>query len=616
MNIFTKLLWRRPAFSAIIVLLMVSATAFLLLGSGTWQATNRQLDSVGNQYTTTVLPYNQEKWGKMPEEEGSTVFEPKLVDLDTLAEGAPVETTVDHRVVLGAFIDGTRSATYQRTEETGGYDDSAYIERDDPYLMSVFAVRCDEVKVVSSMEESRFDENGKQIGTVLLQQYDYKFTVLETICRADWEYDLPQKLYASYSFVGSASGPAFEEGSTYLLRGRCSMPQSGELQSLFTIVDGAADDGLKVSYGEKYAYCEPRDDVFPMYAEYYGELDAFFDTEKGKVWAEAVIPSVQKIYSTSKLVLTDQVDSIFQFNDGSATLVEGRKFTPDEYQSGASVCLISQEFAAKNNLKIGDALNMDLYHPEITFQESFPSIDGTLHETDCQFEMNPCYPQNDLDMTRNYTIVGIYTATPTYMGVFTFTPDMIFAPRASVPNVSTYEEDSAAIPFLNSMIIENGAIQQFESYLEEQGWGGSFLYSDQGYTEMSQSVQATIDNALRLFCAAVVVFLAVLCACVLLVASRIKVSLVTMRMLGVSQRHCWRNLDLAFVPVWLLALLGGTVICWILFERICALLLASAWEFRFQDLLPCVLVLCVLYLALMAAAWGKLKEMNIMNQKR
>ena len=144
MNVFRKYLVRKPLYFAAVTVLLVAAIAFSSLGFSAWYAAGKQLDEADSGYTSIAVPYNEEFPGFMPsvsEYPMRTTF-----DLDRLLEDAPVEASIDRRVVLGAYIEGTASLTTEVFGYVEGYLNLNYdVELDEPYNMSVLAVRCEEV---------------------------------------------------------------------------------------------------------------------------------------------------------------------------------------------------------------------------------------------------------------------------------------------------------------------------------------------------------------------------------------------------------------------------------------------------------------------------------------
>ena len=469
--------------------------------------------------------------------------------------------------------------------------------------MSVFAVKCQSVEEESSTEILLYDDEGEQDGTSTLKSYNYVFSVEQTLCMADRGYPPPKTISAYSVYLGDSQGPAFQTGKTYLIRGLYIPETIGDELDHGTITldsDSFYSEPSLITVGDQ-SFFQVLGDALPIYAAYEGEVQEFLSSQEGQVWENEVIPLVRRIYNTMKLVLTDNIDSIYQFNEGSASILEGRKITSEEYLTGADVCLISQEYASKNGLRVGDTVEMNLYHTEIGAQKRIKGSGGNANgqERDCFFLMDLAYPEDDLHITKSYTIVGIYTAPLTYRGVLTFTPDMIYAPKASVEGADQFEEDSKDIPFLNSIVIENGSIGVFEDYLKSLGWEGSFLYSDQRFSDVSKSLDIAHINAVRLWVVACIVMLTAAVACMLLVVWYLRQTIYTMRIIGVPSRECCLAGLAAVLPVLIVATLMGTIMSMCLFRSISQAVLGAVFQFPFAgSLIIAAFVALLLFLGL------------------
>lgn len=255
--------------------------------------------------------------------------------------------------MLGAVVAGMRAATYEPNDPlVDGY----MIGMDAPYTMSVFAVRCDKV------EKDPF----------VAIYYDYTLSVERAICYCGWGYPVPETIQCATSLVNDDGTPLMEEGKTYLIRGNCG-PHTADPDyfglASFDFLDGKGDDGFQWDPDSGIKYL--KEDIFPLCTPYTGDLDDFLASEAGALWREDIIPTVERVYSTAKLILTDNVYSIYQFNKGSATILEGRAISEEEYAQGANVCLVSQQYAKKNGLTVGDALSMELYKPSVSYANEF-----------------------------------------------------------------------------------------------------------------------------------------------------------------------------------------------------------------------------------------------------
>lgn len=65
-------------------------------------------------------------------------------------------------------------------------------------------------------------------------------------------------------------------------------------------------------------------DTLPLYTQYDGDLEDFLNSEEGSVWRDTIIPGVKQNYCAVKLMLTDQLNSMYWFNTGDASILEGR----------------------------------------------------------------------------------------------------------------------------------------------------------------------------------------------------------------------------------------------------------------------------------------------------
>ena len=86
----------------------------------------------------------------------------------------------------------------------------------------------------------------------------------------------------------------------------------------------------------------------------------FYETEEGQQWKALVRELEMGIWRSSPVTVTDNLDLIPIFYDGSVSIIEGREFTREDYSEGRRVCLISRKFAKRNDLKTGDVLHLPL----------------------------------------------------------------------------------------------------------------------------------------------------------------------------------------------------------------------------------------------------------------
>ena len=585
MRIFVKLFRHTPGYSALLVCLLAVGVAFSSIGFAFYQSARQQQAEIDAGYTTAAIPFNEESPGFMPVEDGK--FKWEAVSMEELLQGVPVDYRLDRRVYLGAVVEGMTAWT-PAADMLNYTADAGF-----PYAASVFAVRCDDVQ---TSEDEAYEEirnaNGvlTETETITTKSYRYQFTVLKPLYYMDRQEDMPEyvdpatgeeravglppeSLLVSTGIANRDGSPLFEVGKTYLIRGDCPIETIDPTTVQFYLQNGAAYSGAEEVTENGSQYEVIAEDELPLYTEFTGSVEAFLNSDEGAFWRDTVIPAVEQNSHAAKLMLTDNVSSLYWFNTGEASVLQGRLFTAEEYRTGQPVCLVSTGYAEKNGLSVGDTLTMDLYHPYVRAHLSSGSdIDGTL------VLMDPCLPTNSLDMKEDYTIVGIYTAPASVSGTYAFRPDTIFAPKASVPGVEEFEDAGTYIPLLNSAMIPNGTSEKLSAFLEEKGFGGSLLFFDQGYTEASDAVSALTGSALRLFAAGGVFFVMIAGLFLFLALHKMGPTIRSLRCMGRSSKACWRETQAAMLPMIFAAVVLGTGLSVLLFERIGKLLLSTQLE--------------------------------------
>ena len=559
MNIFTKKLFRSKAFTSLTILFMAAAVALLSIGICAWWEIRAQLERVGEQYTTIAVPSSPENFKQLIFwEEGS---------------GDPTPLTRQERKYPGLLAEDLRGFLTAHVAGCGTlscYDVGEYRESDfDVYgaAMAVVAAKCTSVRDSSRSIDGRRSLEDGTIVNVKYQNcsYDANFSVEELVCRHPAYRELPELKEISLStqiYTADKSIP-FEIGKTYLLFGVFDgpgalqypdgwepyLPEYGSLT-----VDLMGDNGtapprtgnmlfywreIEASWGTEEAehYHLLEEDSFPFYAEYTGDWRDFLRTEEGKIWQETLIPLCELNYESAAVVLTDNVDSLYQFNTGAASLLEGRRFTAEEYANGDEVCLVGAAYAQKNGLSVGDTIHLDFYQNELKSR-------WAVQESDEEVLIHgPCMPEARLGVQKDYEIIGIYTAPEFEYGQHSFQGDTIFVPKSSVPNSSRYENPNMSL--LYSLILENGRAEEFEDYLASLGFGGMFEYFDQQYSVLQDTYAVMTSNARRLVALGAAAFALAAALFVFLSLRRMAPAVRGMRLMGVEPGRVWRELTAA-----------------------------------------------------------------------
>lgn len=347
------------------------------------------------------------------------------------------------------------------------------------------------------------------------------------------------------------------------------------------------------------------EDSWPIWTEYEGGWRDFLETEEGRVWREEIIPNCELNYDSMPVLLTNNVQGLSQFCKEESALLEGRFITQEEYDRGDTVCLVSADYALYSGLQVGDTLTLDLYKPAY-----FTSSSNLWHGPQpAYFYYTCCMPlakANRLDVTRDYTIVGLYTAPvrPCDPDGHGFRGDTVLVPKASVPELADTPEDRLT-PLLNTLVLKNGSIEEFEAYMAENGAGGRFRYYDYGYSEMKEAVETMESSALRLAILGGAAFLIGAMAFLLASFARMSAPARGLRLLGANpNRVTWEMLS-ALLPLTAAGVLLGGILGGLLYGRVCEAVLSQTLAPDWPGV-AAVAGLQLLALGAAAAVWAAL----------
>ena len=650
---------RQPLAVILLALLLALTSAFSCIGLSGWISFQRQLAALEANYTTVAYNIDNNMWTTIydpPVEEymddGSILFEDGTIRsspqrLERLADSAPGFLRRDTNVLTAAHTPGLKGMS------SGAADPLTYMSAYDEgrYAQSVVAMRCLSVEDNPNPESSDIIWFEWIDPVCRMAAYD-----LPEHSRLI-HFFYPSSLFTDEN--GTTRIP-FQPGKTYLLRGtfidfetqfwyiseeegwgwyRYTQDYLRELkpdvdptlnptqhlndtpwQSLniwlpeqlegsisatpdiinrpYPLVPNFYLDYVKWGDGWNYRLVLP-EGSWPLYAEYEGDWRDFLETEEGRVWRDEIIPCYERSHDSAAVLLTDNIQSLSQFCQEESALLEGRFITREEYDSGAAVCMVSADYALYNDLQVGDTITLDLYKPAYfsTFGQVWQGPNGAVVNYTCCM---PLVDENRLGVTRDYTIVGLYTvpARPLDPDGHGFRGDTVLAPKASAPEVVNAAEEDKVTPLLNTLVLKNGSIEEFEAYMAENGAAKRFRYHDYGYTEIRSSLESMGEGALRLAVLGGAAFL--IGAAVFLLASfaRMSPSARSLRLLGANSRRVTQDMLCALVPLTAAGVLAGGVLGGLLYGQVCQLVLSQVLAPDWVGLAVCAL----LQLAVLGAA--------------
>ena len=621
MGIFRKQTARAPLTTVLLVLLLALSIAASSIGFAAWTGARKQFEEIDDKYLTIAVPTGKNL--EESSEEGSYLIKDgdyifgngKKYVSPASAERTAKESEYyigsDHRILLSAHIPGSTNLS------SGTVDEMDYNSALDRYTyeLSVLAVRCVSVEEVATL----LADSSKG--------YQAKFEIVDGVCWVDaYDHPLGDDLLSCGSQIFTRDGDIpFEPGKTYLVRGaywdyevRAKFGNDATGASGFEVVGAIRDNGLRdrillmdpaspmMSYpGTKiglisgwdnwtveqkkdpdsglFYWCTPEENCWPYFVEYTGDWRDYLETEDGSVWKNEIIPYFERNHSSVPVILTDNVESMYNFNTGIGFIMEGDYFSAEDYRNGNPVCMVSASYAQVNDLSIGDTIHMD-FHDTDYIQTDYPVLQGSGRQglTIQRYELRD---ETRIGYEQDYTIVGIYSAPEWEAGSQSFHADTVFVPKSSVPNAGSYMGEDVTL--LNTVIIENGSIDAFEAHMDAIDKAGAYLYFDQGYTEAAATVQTLIDNAMRLMIVGVALFLLASMLFLLLFARRVSAVMRSMRLLGVPKRKTWLESLAVLFAQELTAVAVGNALAVVLYERITGQLLAGTPALDVQSILLC-----------------------------
>ena len=577
MNIFLKQATRRPLFTTLLVLLLSFSVLLSCTGYSAWESAKTQKNEISNGYTTIAIPIEPDLSNLSPEE--ITTALQNRVFADKAAQEAPQITTVDRRCLLSAHIAGSRSLS------SSSIDPSEYNTAFDGecYSLAVFALRCSGIR--EQPTEGMF-------------LYDATFSVEEIICLSDAynTFPKPDSVHI-YSDVRESNGAVpFEKGKTYLV--------FGQYQDHRVVRSADGYDQVKNEnryivpfpeinsnfYGEPSSlelgsyngldYHFPAAGQLPWVCEYTGSVTDYLNSDAASTWREDIVPLCQLNYESAAVILTDRAESMYSFNTGDEALLSGRFFTGEEYTNGDDVCVITAAYAEQNGLRLGDMIQLDYYDSGFGEYNNGATANSMLAAEDPGPYRQRYYMSLDdaIGVCKNYTVIGIYTGARFAFGAYQLNADTFLVPLASVPNAQNYE--TRANSLLNTFVLKNGSAKEFEKYMEQQNLAGQFLYFDQDFSSMQESLDALETNAMRLMMVGIGVFLLTSALFLFLNFRRMNLTIRGVRLLGRSSKAVFREIIMALIPLETLAVLFGTCAAIALFDVVTRNLLSSALTLR------------------------------------
>ena len=444
------------------------------------------------------------------------------------------------------------------------------------------------------MEEKRAHAIVK-IDRILVAHPDYEFYATE-----DAYLYYTGRIHVDAFVYSDSEEPCWQPGEKYIF--------SGQYDPMLYVVTGeAGDKGLNERYGANpsfptlslgarysapggvvnYSNCLTQGDQMIMYKRIGWRDHDWEDKSKPLVAADAREPVVlaqkltgtveelieaepawaqelelyEKALHTFPVLGTGALETMYVFHSNDASMIEGRMFTQEEYDSGAKVCVISDLVAQEAGIGVGDTLHFSQYICGRSPDEANSTVG--VREAVTTTLNNPGVgripiPNGFETENEEFTVVGIYKLSRTWdKSTFSITPNTVFIPQKAQisggfggPSYSAFGngiwEYGESFPngtygvFL-SVKVKNGQGELFKTQADETA-NNNFLIFDQGYAAAMESIQAVEEEAWKLIGIASVGWLLLLMLYVLLYQNKERNNLGIHRSVGGSPKEGRRYL--------------------------------------------------------------------------
>ena len=331
-----------------------------------------------------------------------------------------------------------------------------------------------------------------------------------------------------------------EMGKTYVAYGS---PQSSMDQFAFQVQPiPLRSSGGKTSSAMEYA------------SQLVYEITPQFDISEEAAMFQALEQNkslLSKDYNSSYLfpaVPTNSLSLLDPFYQGDVSIKSGREISPEEFATGAKVCLIPESLASDpvpeggeqlyhNSLQVGDTISLTW------LGASYGAAPGNVF-LGRQMPIYPFYTGEPLQETAGgqYEIVGIYTTERAGgNGLLNLGYNQVIVPSKSFDFDSLTVLSGGPLESANvSFQLENNTATDFVGALHTLGYGEllSVKIEDQGYSSIKKGLDAVYLVALILLISGGMASLSLLVFFVYLQISRQKREAAIRRSLGQSKAKC------------------------------------------------------------------------------
>ena len=217
--------------------------------------------------------------------------------------------------------------------------------------------------------------------------------------------------------------------------------------------------------------------------------EGFYESPMGRRWLN-IVGTWDNLRHTFPVTGTNDIYLMMAFYNGNALISQGREFTEEEYARGDRVCLVSETFAQREGLALGDELPLALQYANYgrTAGRAFAvNTAAAFTLINARGEVYPIFEEGD------YKIVGMYGGQAGLRDEYGLAYNEIIIPSRSVKNsdADNILESGPMTGCNTSFCIANGTIDEYmEKWSRLRIPNVEITFYDGGYSEL----EANINN--------------------------------------------------------------------------------------------------------------------------
>ncbi len=303
----------------------------------------------------------------------------------------------------------------------------------------------------------------------------------------------------------------------------------------------------------------------PTIAHLEGSVEDFLQSESGQLWTSQ-LDLMEVNFHAFPVIGVDKLGYVADFARETARIVAGRDFTQEELTSGAKVCIISETIAAANGLSVGDTISPHFYNYDWNspYQGFISESEGVVNPSAYAYTQHTEFEGE----AESYVIIGLYRQDNAWGDVsenlYSFTPNTIFVPHASVSSDMDYGNQA----FFQTLILKNGMIEEFRTLVNEAGYEDLYVYYDQEYTTISDSLENYREVAQRAMQVGVIVYGIILVLFLFLFPGSQRKVLSTMNAMGTHRRYKVAQVVMTSAGILVPGAVIGTMAGMLLWQRV------------------------------------------------